>query len=85
MNILVPVLIAGMIGYGVFMLHYAFKHPETASTRPEDIPLQGIVINPPTSATVLLPQIARQKKPMVSKTAGKSKKSSRKAKKTAKK
>lgn len=83
MNILVPVLIAGIIGYGGFMVRYAFKHPETASTLPEDIPLEGTVIDPPTAPTTLLPQAKQRKMVKLLKDAGK--KPSRKFKKGVKK
>lgn len=61
MNTLFPVLAIALIGYGAFMLCYAFRHPQTSSTLPEDIPLAGKVVSSDSQPTVILPQVSRQK------------------------
>lgn len=61
MNTLFPILAIVLIGYGAFMLRYAFRHPETSSTLPEDMPIAGKVVSADSQPTVVLPQVGRQK------------------------
>lgn len=56
MTILIPILSLAVIGYGVFMIRYAFRHPETSFTLPEDILIRGKIVRNGPVPTASFPQ-----------------------------